>query len=162
MPVKNRKKSQKKADDPIPLIRPSEVLSGGTPRSKAPPSKPLVSLNEDDLRAAGVTFTETGAPRIPGLPVQLTERDGEVVWEKEEVPRPSGRRKREGRGEATVRELQDGEEEEEVWDSSDEEGFLEEEGEEEEEAAISAWWDEFFDSMLYTVPFSFLYLMLDM
>lgn len=134
MGVKNRKKANKG-------VRPSEV----GPQQKSTATKPLVELSEADLRAAGVTFTETGAPRIPGLPVQLNQRGEELVWEEQE-----------GEYEEEEDDLQ------ETWDSEDEEALLQDTDTPEDDAAISAWWDEFFDSMLYTVPFSFLYLMLDM
>ena len=89
----------------IPLAKPSASSSG---------RKPLVDLSLDDLKAAGVQFTE--------LP------DGEQFVEE---------------------------------DSADE-ADDEDDPKTDEERALEAWWDEFFDSMVYTVPFSFLYLMLDM
>lgn len=89
----------------IPLAKPSTSSSG---------QKPLVDLSLDDLKAAGVQFTE--------LP------DGEQFVEE---------------------------------DSADE-ADDEDDPKTDEERALEAWWDEFFDSMVYTVPFSFLFLMLDM
>lgn len=92
----------------IPLQQPPSSSAG---------DKPLVDLTLEDLKAAGVTFTE----------------------------------------------LEDGEEfvEDEAEDSANE-ADDEEDSKTDEERALEAWWDEFFDSMVYTVPFSFLFLMLDM
>ncbi|CAK9781079.1 unnamed protein product [Cutaneotrichosporon oleaginosum] len=100
----------KKRDDLEPYIRPSEITGGG---------KPLVDLNLDDLRAAGVTFTEDAELPVPqsALDSALGE-DGDVEVDEEDDRTP-------------------------------------------EERAIEAWWDEFFDSMIYTIPFSFLFLLLD-
>lgn len=94
-------------DKKVPMTKPSAVPSSTG-------QKPLVDLTLEDLKAAGVQFTE--------LP------DGEKFVEE---------------------------------DSADE-ADDEDDPKTDEERALEAWWDEFFDSMVYTVPFSFLYLMLDM
>lgn len=91
----------------VPLVQP--------PASGASDQAPLVDLTLEDLKAAGVQFTE--------LP------EGQQFMEEE--------------------------------DSADE-ADDEDDPKTDEERALEAWWDEFFDSMVYTVPFSFLYLMLDM
>ncbi|GMK55496.1 hypothetical protein CspeluHIS016_0205520 [Cutaneotrichosporon spelunceum] len=105
-PPRQRKGKKGKRGDTKLFIRPSEIAGGG---------KPLIDLDEDDLRAAGVTFTEGGMEDLPA-PVVMD-------------PSP--------------------EEEEEEDDRTT------------EERAVEAWWDEFFDSMVYTIPFSFLFLLLD-
>lgn len=111
------KKKGKPKDDLTPFIRPSEITGGG---------QPLVDLDADDLRAAGVTFTETDGAAPPGM---------------EGIPIPRA-----------------------VVDPSPEDDELEgvDDNRTPEERAIEAWWDEFFDSMVYTIPFSFLFLLLDM
>ncbi|BEJ08820.1 hypothetical protein CcaverHIS641_0509140 [Cutaneotrichosporon cavernicola] len=104
-PPRQRKGKQGKGGDPKPSIRPSEVTAGG---------KPLVDLDADDLRAAGVTFTEGDMEDLP-VPV-VVDPSPEDEAEDDRTP---------------------------------------------QERAVEAWWDEFFDSMVYTIPFSFLFLLLD-
>ncbi|BEJ16297.1 hypothetical protein CspHIS471_0509020 [Cutaneotrichosporon sp. HIS471] len=104
-PPRQRKGKKGKRDDPKPFIRPSEVTAGG---------KPLVDLDADDLRAAGVTFTEGDMEDLP-VPV-VVDPSPEDEAEDDRTP---------------------------------------------QERAVEAWWDEFFDSMVYTIPFSFLFLLLD-
>jgi hypothetical protein len=107
-PPRQRKGKGKKVKGAEPFIRPSEITGGG---------KPLLDLDADDLRAAGVTFTETDD--LEGIPRAVVDPspDAEVDPNDDRTP---------------------------------------------EERAIEAWWDEFFDSMVYTIPFSFLFLLLDM
>ncbi|WOO80699.1 uncharacterized protein LOC62_03G004220 [Vanrija pseudolonga] len=95
----------------IPLAQPSAKAAEFAARAGKAGKGPLVDLDLDDLKAAGVTFTEVAAEGSDA-------DDGD-----------------------------DGDDEED--DRTD------------EERATEAWWDEFFDGMLYTVPFSFLYMMLD-
>lgn len=91
----------------IPLAQPSAKAAEFAQR--AGKGGPLVDLDLEDLKAAGVTFTEVAAEGSDGS------------------------------------------------DADDEE-----DDRTDEERATELWWDEFFDGMLYTVPFSFLYMMLDM
>lgn len=98
----------------IPRVPKNKKIPLAQPPASSAGQKPLVDLSLDDLKAAGVQFTE--------LP------DGEQFVEE---------------------------------DSADE-ADDEDDPKTDEERALEAWWDEFFDSMVYTVPFSFLYLMLDM
>lgn len=125
----NKSKHKLSPDDPTPFIRPSEIT--GTPSSK-----PLVDLSIDDLRTAGVTFTEGegGEPLLEGL-------------KGVRIPR------------ADPPEQQEEEEEEDEWED---EGVVGDDGLTASERAMTVWWDEFFDSMVYTIPFSFLFLLLDM
>ncbi len=102
---RQRKGKGKKVKGTEAFIRPSEITGGG---------KPLLDLDAEDLRAAGVTFTETDD--LEGIPRAVVD------------PSPE--------------------------DPSDDRTP--------EERAIEEWWDEFFDSMVYTIPFSFLFLLLDM
>lgn len=119
------KKSKSTPDDPVPFIRPSEITGSS--------GKPLVDLSLDDLRAAGVSFTEAeGEAAVPGLEGLEGVRIPRVVVNPEQ----------------------------EGYDSAEEEEG--EDGRTESERALEAWWDEFFDSMVYTIPFSFLFLLLDM
>ncbi|KAL1411651.1 hypothetical protein Q8F55_002616 [Vanrija albida] len=90
----------------IPMAQPSAKAAEFASRASAS-NGPLVDLDLDDLRAAGVTFTEVAG-----------EDSGSDA------------------------------------DDEDDERT-------DEERAAELWWDEFFDGMLYTVPFSFLYMMLD-
>lgn len=105
----------------IPLMRPSEIIAQANAQAKATSSKkkytnsvpdavePLVQLGLEDLRAAGVKFTEIDDDEVEGP--EEVEVDPDM---------------------------------------------------EDRDLEMEAWWDEFFDSLLLTVPFSFLYLMLDM
>lgn len=141
---KSKKPTKPNPDDPTPFIRPSEITGN------KPQGKPLVDLSLEDLRAAGVTFTEDGLPA--GL---------ESVAGISKLAGMSSSGSGSGSGSGKIpRVVVDPSHNDSDSDLVDDDGEVE--GEEAEDNALEAWWDEFFDSMLYTIPFSFLFLLLDM
>jgi hypothetical protein len=124
-------------------MRPSEITGSASAH------KPLIQLTEADLRAAGVTF-HTGEDVAGKSAEAWIEGMGKSV----RVPRgrideieESGQDDTEGADED-----EDGEDAEDADDEDSDDG---------RDSAMEAFWDEFFDALMWTVPFSFLYLMLD-
>jgi len=152
--MSRRTKPKQKTADPtvIPLAKPA-------PRK--PPGKPLINLTEEDLRAAGVQFHTMGAgDTVVGR--AAGEWADEIASGASGTKRGGKAGKGAGKGKGKgVRTWDDSEEEEEGEGESDGGEGDDEAEEEETDRAIEAFWDEFFDALMWTVPFSFLYLMLD-
>lgn len=159
-------------DGDVPLAMPDTTASRAS-------GKPLIALTEADLRAAGVEFTEVNANtplagRNAGAWVEEIELEGGEEeyansdlwkWRSEDEKTKSKRRLfRQSKGGNFDNLEEDGEDESdgEGYDESIEDGEADDEDEEENNPELEAFWDEFFDALTYTVPFSFLYLMLDM